>query len=242
MNLLNDTTWSPVSYKNAEVIARETADELMSRLTWMTVKPAVIWVISGDEEKDSARLKQFYPEADIITSNRDPLKDEMLKGNIDIIFANMFLPWQVDNRKALTIWRQMLCPNGLLIFSTLGLDTLKECQSVSGMQLLPKLVDMHDVGDELLAVGFVDPVLEVDYYTTVYRDKSKMLSELSDSGMVKVETDAINLDQLLPVEDGAYQVTYEVIYAHAFSPLQGKGQVAGDGVVKVPLSQLKRAK
>lgn len=240
MNLLNDTIWSPVSEQNAAAISRETADELMERLEWMTVKPLVILDMGNAGKEERLRLQQRYPDAKVIAF--DPANhtlQSVADQSADLIFANMVLPWQADNKKIFQEWRRILRPNGLLIFSTLGLDTLKECQAIFSVEALPRLIDMHDVGDDLLAAGFSDPVLDVTYYTTIYQNKEKLLAELQISSMLMITPAADCLDQLVPGEEGAYQLTYEVIYAHAFAPLQDRS-TSTDGVVKVPLSQLKR--
>lgn len=214
------------------MIAGEVAEELFARLAWMTIKPEVVLSVGcGDEV--SLKLQQHYPEAKII---RELLPDQ----SADVIFANMALPWQADNKKVFQSWRRMLRPNGLLIFSTLGLDTLKECQAIFS-DALPSFVDMHDVGDDLLAAGFSDPVLDVDYYTTVYRSREKLIAELRASGMLGSEPDAVQVDQLIATDDQTYELTYEVVFAHAFAPLQSDRSVTEDGVVKVPLSQLRRS-
>lgn len=226
--------------KSPVVIATEVAEELLARLAWMTIKPEVVLTVGCEEDVD-AQLQQLYSEAKIVASSLPPNDDPLPDQSVDVIFANMVLPWQADNKKVFQTWRRLLRPNGLLIFSTLGLDTLKECQTLFGKEMLPHLVDMHDMGDGLLTVGFSDPVLDVDYYTTVYRNKEKLIHELYTSGMLQVEPSAAQVEQLIATEDNTYELTYEVIYAHAFAPLQKERNVVTDGVVKVPLSQLRRS-
>ena len=216
------------------MIAGEVAEELFARLAWMTIKPTTVLSV-GNGDEVSLRLQQCFPEAEIL-SQRLPSAES----SVDVIFANMALPWQADNKKIFQSWRRMLRPNGLLIFSTLGLDTLKECQAIFG-DALPSFVDMHDVGDDLLEAGFSDPVLDVDYFTTVYRSKEKLIAELCASGMLGSEPDAVQIDQLIATDDQAYELTYEIVFAHAFAPLQSDRSVTEDGVVKVPLSQLRRS-
>ena len=88
---------------------------------------------------------------------------------------------------------------------------------------------------------FADPVLDVDYYTLTYRDKNRLIAELQTSGMLSAESEIGDLSTVTAAEDGAWPVTYEVIYAHAFTPAEREEvSASADGVVRVPISHLKR--
>ena len=56
----------------------------------------------------------------------------------------------------------MLAPEGLLMFSTLGPDTLKELRAAAGAARVHAFVDMHDLGDMLVASGFSAPVMDME--------------------------------------------------------------------------------
>ena len=259
MNFLKDIVWSPVDYKNTAVIAREAANELFERLDWMTVKPTVVLDLGCGTGDDSVRLQQRYPDAKVLAvDNAYSMVEHAQLGfpccvcalaealplpnqSVDLIFASMLLPWHVDHKRIFKEWKRVLRPNGLLIFNALGLDTLKECSALFEVEATPQLNDMHDVGDGLLAAGFSDPVLDVNYFTTVYRSQEKLIAELVGSGMLAQASASSLLNQLIPEEDGTYPLTYEVINAHAFAPEKSERQVLSDGEVKVPLSQLRRS-
>jgi len=156
---------------------------------------------------------------------------------IDLIFANFLLPWHADLPALLKEWRRVLRPDGLLMLTALGLDTLQEWRGKLSEEDIPHLIDMHDIGDSLIQAGFADPVLDVNHYTTTYRQPEKLMTELYESGMV---ARSAPLDvEAVPAEEGAWAVTYEVIYAHAFAPEvveQGRGS---EGVVKISVTQLR---
>jgi malonyl-CoA O-methyltransferase len=96
-------------------------------------------------------------------------------------------------------------------------------------------MDMHDLGDALLHEGFIDPVLDVNYYVTNYCEQNKLRKELEASEMLEQSPSEWNT--MMPAEDGTWDITYEVIYAHAFAPLPPS---ADEGIVKIPLTQLRK--
>jgi malonyl-CoA O-methyltransferase len=236
-----------LDYLEASVIAKEALEELLSRLNWMAIKPSVILDIGCGMAEGAGRLREHYPDATVIAldcsfamlekaqySHRICANGETLPlpdQSVNFIFANMLLPWHRDHQALLREWRRVLRPDGLLLFSALGVDTLRELQSLVDPHHMPVLQDMHDVGDGLLAAGFSDPVLDVNYYTTTYRSKDKLAFELHASGMLAVELTEAEKEKIQS------DVTYEVIYAHAFAP-QPTENVPGE--FSVPLSQLRQ--
>ena len=87
-----------------------------------------------------------------------PLSD----GSIDLVWSNMALHWTADPAAALREFERVLAPRGLLMFSTLGPDTLKELRAAAGAARVHAFVDMHDVGDMLVAAGFAAPVMDME--------------------------------------------------------------------------------
>ena len=61
-------------------------------------------------------------------------------------------------------WR----PEGLLMFSTLGPDTLKELRAAAGASRVHAFIDMHDLGDMLVAAGFSAPVMDMEMIEIEY--------------------------------------------------------------------------
>lgn len=242
MNFSNITT--PVNYQSAAFLAREAAKALLSRFGLMKLKPQRVVDMGCGVGEDVTALLQCFPKAQIIGVD---LSIEFLcfgrksssfiqadasilpfsSDSVDIVFSNMLLPWCASPLNFLREWRRILRPNGLIIFSCLGPSTFKEMASG---EFLPSLVDMHNVGDALLAVGFVDPVLEVEDITLDYRSEEQMQQELEYSGMLKPHT----------LRDHVKQVTFEIVYAHAWCPAAKGFKADSKGEVRVPLSQLKK--
>jgi|GEM_PF-6285285 len=111
-------------------IAHDVMKEMLSRLDYIVLKPELILAVESDE------LQQRYPEAKIV----DSVSEEY---SVDLIIANLV---QNNLETEIQAWRRLLKPNGLLMFSTFG-------------------VEMHDIGDALLRAGFSDPVMDVEPIT-----------------------------------------------------------------------------
>ena len=90
-------------------------------------------------------------------------------GAFDLIWSNLALHWHSRPDAVLPEWQRVLRVNGLLMFSTLGPDTLRElraaCADAEAALGTPPaarvidFVDMHD-GDMLVESGFEIPVME----------------------------------------------------------------------------------
>ena len=79
-------------------------------------------------------------------------------GVFGCLWSNLALPYGGDPEAAFREWHRVLEPEGLLMFSTYGPDTLKElraaCAAVDAHPRVHAFVDMHDLGDMLIAAGF----------------------------------------------------------------------------------------
>ncbi len=155
--------------------------------------------------------------------------------SVDLIFANLLLPWAAQPVVLLRECRRILRPEGLLFFSGLGPDTFKEGMGKAGF--LPGLIDMHPVGDALLEEGFTDPVLEVENLTFTYRSEEQCHNELEKSGMWRKEGE----DAGWPSCGDVYPVTFEVVYGHAWCPAVKGFKADEQGVARIPISQLKKS-
>lgn len=241
-------------------------DDLIQRLKWLAHSPTQIIDIGAGTSCLSAKLSAVYPLASLwaIEGNFDLLTQLSLSidpvihpinaaaeflpfraNSIDLIYANLFLPWHSNVFGLFREWQRVLKPNGVLALTVLGLDTLRELSNYSkqlfsdpdSMVILPKLVDVHDLGDALIQAKFVDPVLDVDYYTTVHKDPFKLRSELAWTNML-ISAPAAHIassDNL----NCNWQLTYEVIFAHAFKPVpKSTASCNEDGLVQIACNQI----
>ena len=106
--------------------------------------------------------------------------------SIDVIFSNLMLPWIDNPDAAFAEVARVLRKDGLLVFSSLGPDSLLEIrqawQAIDDGEHVNRFRDMHDVGDALVRAGLRDPVLDVDRLSVRYRDARALLRDLTAAG------------------------------------------------------------
>ena len=150
--------------------------------------------------------------------------------SIGLVWSNLLLHWLDDPLPALAEAHRVLEVGGLLMFSTLGPDSLKELRSVfaDGYAHTQRFIDMHDLGDMLVGCGFADPVMDMEIVTLTYDDLDAMLAELRAAGSgcamiarrhglggrrdwmrARTNYEALRRDGRLPA-------TFEVVYGHAW--------------------------
>ena len=201
-----------------------TEEALLTRLEWMAIQPKIILYAGYLSTGGIENLQARYPDAVITTTTPHPA---------DLIVAHLYAPLQQDMQTQLQAWRRQLTPNGLLIFSALGLDTLQEYREHLPC---PFLMDMHDLGDGLIHAGLVDPVLEVEHYELSYHHLESLLGDLTALNFIQPET------AHLPAHNNTWSATYEMVYGHAFAPLTATFSRGEGGVTRIPLAALKPMK
>jgi malonyl-CoA O-methyltransferase len=147
-----------------------------------------------------------------------------------IVWSNLLLHWLDDPIPALAEAHRVLEVGGLLMFSTLGPDTLKELRTAfaDGYAHTQRFADMHDLGDMLVGCGFADPVMDMEVITLTYDDLDAMFAELRAAGSscaMKARRHGMTGRQSWASGKAAYEAlrkdgrlpaTFEVIYGHAW--------------------------
>lgn len=105
--------------------------------------------------------------------------------SVDLAFSNLMLQWCADPDRVFAELARVLRPGGLLTFTALGPDSLRELRSAwddgDGVHV-HRFIDMHDWGDALMRAGFAEPVMDTERLTVTYRDLDSLLTELKGSG------------------------------------------------------------
>ena len=146
-----------------------------------------------------------------------------------MLWSNMALHMAADPRALMAQWHHALEVDGFLMFSCLGPDTLKELRGLYQALQWPapahEFTDMHDWGDMLMAAGFAEPVMDMERITLTFETPQRLLQELRGLGRnLHVGRFAASRGrswhrQLLDALGQApLQLTFEVIYGHAFKP------------------------
>ncbi len=165
----------------------------------------------------------------------DALSLPFATGAFGLAWSNLTLQWVADLPRAIAEFHRVLEVGGLVTFSTFGPDTLKEVRAAFlGVDALPhvgRFVDMHDVGDVLIAAGFADPVLQMEMLTLTYPDARSVVRDLhaigatnATQGRRRTLTGRRRFERALAAldaaprrtSDGRIPATFEVVYAHAW--------------------------
>ena len=191
-------------------------------------------VIGGDFAEEMVRLarnssrwwqKRPYLALD---AHELPFADD----TVDVVYSSLMFQWSRDLDRLLAECRRVLRPGGLLLFSSLGPDTLVEMRRASarvdGVSRVNGFFDMHDVGDALVRAGFDAPVLDVDRITMTYATLRELARDLKGIGAHNVTQGRLrgmtsrqrwrHLEEAYEEfrSDGRLPATYEVFYGHGW--------------------------
>jgi malonyl-CoA O-methyltransferase len=171
-------------------------------------------------------------------------------GSADMVWSNLALPWAADPLQALREFHRVLAVGGLLMFSSYGPDTLKELRgafaAVSSHRHVHTFIDMHDLGDMLVASGFAAPVMDMEMITLTYADVAALMRDLKVSGQTCAARDRQRglmgrgaWQRMLAAYErerrgGRLPATVEVVYGHAW---KGEARTRSDGrqIVKMEM-------
>ncbi len=174
-------------------------------------------------------------------------------GSLDLVWSNLMLHWLDDPLKAFREMHRVLDVGGLLMFSTLGPDTLKELRSCfsDGYEHTQCFADMHDLGDMLLSAGYADPVMDAERLTLTYSGVKDLFRDLRQNGascamparrrglMGRASWQAAAEKYAALAEDGRLPATFEVVYGHAWKALPKK-DAEGHAVIRFEPKQRSR--
>ena len=159
-------------------------------------------------------------------------------GSLGLAWSNLMLHWVDEPQPAFLELHRVLEVGGLLMFSVLGPDTLKELRE-AGIKAgvnppLRRFIDMHDLGDMLLAAGFADPVMDMEMLTLTYETPRLLLADQRHLGVRDGMFGNMGWRDWRRVfraygesrGEGRLPATFEIIYGHAWKP---QPRVTDDG-------------
>ena len=245
------------TYDAAAILQKLVRTEMLSRLDLVKIKPQVILDAGCGTGHGSFALQKKFSSAQVIsldialgmlqkTQQQQPLLSKIFKqknlicadiehlplenSSLGMVWSNLALQWCNDLDGAFNQIARVLQPNGLLMFSTFGPDTLKELRAATnnGNTHVSRFIDMHDIGDALTRAGFSAPVLDVEHYTLTYDDVKAVMTDLKAIGAHNATAGrarglqgrgflqqlAQNYEQFRV--DGKLPATFEVVYGHAW--------------------------
>jgi malonyl-CoA O-methyltransferase len=266
-------------YADAARLEAEVGARMLERLEYVRIAPQRILDAGAGTAREARRLAERYRGARILALDISlemlreaqrgggflsrlfgkprprPLCADfahlpLAAGSVGMVWSNMALHWLDEPLEALREFHRVLAKEGLLMFSTLGPDTLKELRAATGGQRVHRFMDMHDLGDRLVAAGFSAPVMDMEIITVTYPGADAFLAELRATGQTGVRADRprglsgrgflARLQASLQAQslDDRLAVTFEVVYGHAWkgAPRAAAGEPA---VVRLDLSRHK---
>ncbi|GLU32871.1 malonyl-[acyl-carrier protein] O-methyltransferase [Trinickia caryophylli] len=175
-------------------------------------------------------------------------------GAFDFIWSNLALHWHARPDLVFPEWQRVLSVGGLLMFSTLGPDTLRELRGayaeveaahgIASRAHVIDFVDMHDLGDMLVESGFEIPVMDQETLTVTYKSPESLLADVRRWGAYPFERERagrasrrLHRALLAALDarrgaDGTIALTFEVIYGHAWKAVP-RTTPEGHGIVRI---------
>jgi malonyl-CoA O-methyltransferase len=168
------------------------------------------------------------------TINADVRALPLAGGSLGLAWSNLMLHWLDDPRPALAELHRALEVGGLLMFAMLGPDTLKELR-VAAQKVMRsgihgdgagdtarRFLDMHDIGDMLVAAGFADPVMDMEMVTLTYATPRGLLTDQRRLGVRDVLFGRMGWRDWRKVLAAWERVgerlpaSFEIVYGHAW--------------------------
>lgn len=251
---------SAAHYDEVAVLQREVASRLLERLDLLKMTPTSILDLGSGTGFCSEALGKRYPQARIValdlaeamlhhTRQRFSLwrrfrnKHGFVAGDaeqlpfadasFDMLFSNLTVQWCMDLEQTFREFRRVLKPGGVVFFTTLGPDTLRELRAswaaVDERVHVNTFLDLHDVGDAMMQARLAEPVLDMERITLTYRDSMTLMRDLKALGAHNINpgrnqglTGPRKLKSVMAAyeefrqADGLLPATYEVVTGHAW--------------------------
>lgn len=267
------------SYDAHAALQDEVRARLQERLDDLPIKPLRILDVGSGTARGTAALRKRYPQAHgtaldlampMLRAARrhrgwlrpfarvcaDAEALPFAEASIDLLHSSLCLQWCGQLDRVFDEFRRVLRPEGLVLFSTFGPQTLAELRAafaeVDASPHVSRFLDIHQIGDALLAAGFRDPVLERDVFTLTYAGVLDLMRELralgatnADAGRARGLTGKAHLQRVIEAyetcrHEGRLPATYEVVYAQAWAPKAGQPRRSAEGAIaSFPIDQLR---
>jgi malonyl-CoA O-methyltransferase len=267
------------SYDATAFLQKEVGQRLFERLEMIRLQPEVIVDLGSGTGLFTRSLEKRYPKADVLavdiadnmlrTARRkksfftrqhficaDAFNIPLADHSVDLIFSNLVFHWCENKKSLFAELKRILKPNGLLLFSMFGVDTLRELREIWGniddKTHINTFLDLHDVGDFLSQNKFRDSVMDRENITLSYQDIHGFLHRLKASGsfnqsknyratLTGKERWKKFISAYTQTNNSAekFLATFEILYGHAWNFITYDDREITKKVL-FPLSKLKK--
>lgn len=248
------------TYPEADFLPREIARRMAERLDYIRQDPRRILDLGCGPGADRAILEARFPQAEYVgvdaaramlgpVTNGGFLRRllgrptqparicadaEALplgRSSVSLVWSNLMLNWLHDPLPALREIHRVLEAGGLVMFSTLGPDTLRELRQAlpsRAGERVHRFIDMHDLGDALVQAGFSDPVMDMEMLTLTYTDLDQLFADLRHAGATNAAVgrprgltgrsgwEQARATYATLAREGRLPATFEVLQGHAW--------------------------
>ena len=235
------------NYNDNAFLQNEIANRLAEKLKVISIKPQTIIDLGSGTGLLSNKTAEIFPNANLICvdfAQQSLLKNSQnlkvcanayelpfASNSVDFIVSNLMMQWCPDLKALFNECFRVLKPEGLILFTTFGPDTLKELKrswsAVDSSAHVNNFIDMHDIGDQMLQSGFQSPIMEMENITLTYEKVLDLMHDLKSIGAQNVGsrskalTGKTKFKKMIEMyesyrSDGKLPATYEVIYGHAW--------------------------
>jgi len=221
-------------YPEANIYAVDLSADMLAQ--WPTQSSSWWSRITGGHRASPSRTHRVLAHASHL-----PFAD----ASVNLVIANMSLPF-CDAPRVMTEVRRVLADDGLLMFTTVGPDTLKELdhawREVGVENRVTRFPDMHDLGDLMIEAGFADPVMDMDMLTLTHRQLPDLWADLRAAGSRNLHVDrpvgltsprqfCLFKQALQATSDaqGLIHTTVELVYGHAWAAATRRRTRSGPG-------------
>lgn len=238
------------SFDDADHVHRATFDGLLERLEPVAIHAGLVLDLGAASGTGSERLAKTFSKARVLGVDisrkmlargagkrrlfskirqvqANALKLPMPDDCVDLVFANMLLPWIDDPAPCFIEVNRVLRKDAVFAFASLGPDSMAEFrQAADGLNGFPDIhnfPDMHDVGDALVRAGLRDPVLDVDRLRITWPTFDQLMSDLVGCGAIgQLSPDTAGRFQSLEArfpqrdETGLFAIELELVFGHAW--------------------------
>lgn len=244
------------TYNDAAILQQEVLARLLDRLQYIRLSPRWIIDIGCGAGRGVAGLQKTYAKSSIVgldlahsmlqetkkqyglfakkrLLNADMERMPLAGNSFDLLFSCLTIQWANDLNAVFREVARIGKGGGLFMFTTFGPSTLVELRD-SWLELdqrphVHQFIDMHHIGDALMAAGFSQPVVDAEIIKLEYRDFLPILTDLKNIGASNAEKNRskglMTPNRLKKLEiayrqkgfhNDRFVASYEVIYGHAW--------------------------
>ena len=257
--------------------------ELLERLQFFRLEPRVILDLGCAAGAGAAQLRRRFPRARVIALDLAYLMARQARRrqrfwrrfecvcadgralplaaqSVDLVFSNLMLHWSDDPLAVFAETQRVLRPGGLMLFSTLGPDTLHELRAAwaraDTLSHTSAFADMTQLASAMSHAGLSEPVMDRELTLSHHGDVRALMQELRALGATHA---AVNRRRTLTGRNRlqamikAYEqlrtgegipASWEIIYGAGFAGVRPAERALppGDQEFAVPVSTLRSAR